>query len=213
MGLFQERPSVGDNAPLYTTGMNKTVLIVGLGNIGKEYENTRHNIGFSILDNFAEKQGFDPWVSKKDQHCAMTSKTIGSTRVILCKPTTLMNNSGQAMQAIQHYYKIANSSTLVVYDELDIDFGQIRTRKGGSSAGHNGVKSLLSHCGDDFYRARIGIGPKHPEQIDSAEFVLSSFDSKEQKNLPLLLRESNAILSEYSHGTGELLEETRNYLV
>ena len=143
----------------------------------------------------------------------MTSKTIGSTRVILCKPTTYMNESGKAVQAVQRYYKIANSSTLVIYDELDINFGQIRTKRGGSSAGHNGVKSLLSHCGDDFGRARIGIGPKVPEQIDSADFVLSKFSDKEQKKKSLLLKESNAILSEYAHGAGELLEETRSFLV
>ena len=212
MGLFQERPSVGDNAPLYTTGMNKTILIVGLGNVGKEFDSTRHNIGFAVLDYFAEKQDFDPWLIKKDQYCAMTSKTIGSTRVILFKPTTLMNNSGQAMQAIQHYYKIANSSTLVVYDDIDIDYGQIRTRIGGASAGHNGVKSLIQHCGEDFARARIGIGPKKPEQIDSADYVLSNFNANEQDNMPLLLKESSAILSEYAHGSGALLEETRSFI-
>jgi PTH1 family peptidyl-tRNA hydrolase len=211
MGLFQERPSTGDNAPLYTTGMNKTVLIVGLGNIGKEYNNTRHNIGFEIIDFFAAKHGFDPWVSKKDQFCVTTSKTIGSTRVILCKPTTYMNESGRALQAVQRFYKIANSSTLVVYDELDIHFGQLRTRIGGGSAGHNGVKSLIAHCGDDFGRLRIGIGPNSSAHIDSADFVLAAFGKKDTAMIPLLLIEANSILSEYAHNAGQLQEETRSF--
>ncbi len=213
MGLFQERPSTGDNAPLYTTGMNKTVLVVGLGNIGKEYNNTRHNIGFKIVDFFAAKHSFDPWVSKKDQFCWTTSKTIGATRVILCKPTTYMNESGRALQVVQRFYKIANSSTLAVYDELDIDFGQIRTRTGGGSAGHNGVKSLIAHCGEDFGRLRVGIGPNSSSHIDSASFVLAAFGKKQTEMIQLLLIEANAILSEYVHSAGQLQEETRSFIV
>lgn len=213
MGLFQRRPVIGDNAPLYTTGMQQTVLIVGLGNVGPEYDGTRHNVGFAMLDYFAEKQGFDKWMIKKDLKCAHTSQVIGSTRVILCKPTTYMNKSGEAVQAVQNYFKISNSKTLAVYDELDIDFGQIRTRVGGSAAGHNGVKSLIQHCGDDFGRVRVGIGPKKPEQIDSSGFVLSRFDKAQEKQLPLLLQETNAILSEYAHGAGELPAETRSFIL
>lgn len=213
MGLFERKINVGDNAPLYTTGINKTLLIVGLGNVGNEYEGTRHNIGFAVLDYFSEKHGFEAWHVKKDLYCAFSSHTIGSSRVILCKPTTLMNNSGQAMQAVQKYFKVTNSATLAVYDELDIRFGQIRTRRGGTSAGHNGIKSLISHCGEDFARLRIGIGPKKPAQIDSADFVLSTFSKTQEKNIALLLREANAILSEYVYGEGTLLEETRSFLI
>lgn len=213
MGLFERKINVGDNAPLYTTGMNKTILIVGLGNIGKEYDKTRHNIGFDIVNYFAEKHNFEPWHTKKDLHTMISTATIGSARTVLIKPTTLMNNSGNALRAVQHYYKIPNSLTLAVYDELDIDFGQLRTRRGGSSAGHNGIKSLIQHCGEDFARLRVGIGPKKPDQIDSADFVLAQFDTKEKKQRPLLLKEANAILSEYAYGAGELLEETRSFLV
>jgi peptidyl-tRNA hydrolase, PTH1 family len=213
MGLFQRRPIVGDNLPLYTTGEQKTVLIVGLGNIGEEYEGTRHNIGFAVLDYFAEKQGFDNWLVKKELHCALAQHTLGSARVILCKPTTFMNESGRALQAVQHFYKIANSSTLAVYDELDIDFGQIRTRVGGSAAGHNGVKSLIQHCEDDFGRVRIGIGPKKPEQMDSADFVLGKFSADEKKQLPLLLQETNSLLSEYAYANGALTTETRSFIL
>jgi peptidyl-tRNA hydrolase, PTH1 family len=213
MGLFQRRPIIGDNAPLYTTGMQKTLLIVGLGNIGKDYEGTRHNIGFDVIDHFAEKQGFPGWTVKKDLFCAETSHTLGSARVILCKPTTFMNESGKAVQAMQRFYKIANSSTLVVHDELDIDYGQIRTRLGGGAAGNNGIKSLIQNCGEDFGRVRIGIGPKKPAQIESADFVLSKFSSKEKEQLSLLRQETNSILSEYCYGNGELITETRTFIL
>lgn len=211
MGLFQKRP-IFDNVPLYTVGTEVTLLIVGLGNIGKEYNNTRHNIGFDIIDAFAEKQNFSPWVVKKDLHCAQTSTTVGSARVILCKPTTYMNESGRAVQAMQQFYKIDNSKTLVIYDELDIEFGQIRTRIGGGSAGHNGVKSVTQHCGESYGRVRIGIGPKTHESMDTADFVLQKFTKEQQASIPQLAQEANAIISEYVHANGALLAETRSFL-
>lgn len=211
MGLFQRRPSVESSAPLYTVGQNITLLIVGLGNPGKEYDGTRHNIGFEVIDNFAKKQSFDNWINKKDLHCLQTSQTIGSNRVILCKPTTFMNESGRAVKAMQHFYKIDNSKTLVIYDELDIDFGHIRTRVGGSSAGHNGVKSVTAACGESYGRLRIGIGPKKHKDMDTTDFVLGKFSKTEQKQMPLLLQETKAILSEYAHGDGNLLAETRSF--
>src|SRR5690606_21448332 len=110
------------HAPLFTLGSQKTVLIVGLGNIGKEYDNTRHNAGFMCVDEFARQQDFPGWVEKKDLKCYISKQTVGSTQVILVKPTTYMNESGQAMAAVQHFYKIPCSATLVVHDELDINF-------------------------------------------------------------------------------------------
>lgn len=213
MALFQRRPEAGHAVQYYTLGQNKTLLIVGLGNPGKEYDDTRHNIGFAALDAFAEANNFDPWVNKKDLKCEMTSGRLGETRVILIKPTTYMNLSGEAAQAVAHFYKIPASRIVAVYDEIDIDFGQIRTRTGGSSAGHNGVKSLIQHLGEDFGRVRIGIGPKTPEQIDSADFVLARFSSEQQAQLKNLTRETTAILSEYCYGDGQLPAETRNFMV
>ncbi len=214
MGLFQRLPTHDSaNMPLYSIGEQVTVLIVGLGNPGKEYDDTRHNVGFDVIDHFASKQGLDNWVNKKDLHCLQASGTIGSTRVILCKPNTFMNDSGKAVQAVQHFYKIENSKTLVVYDELDIEFGHIRTRIGGSSAGHNGVKSITQACGEDYGRVRIGIGPKKPQQMDTADFVLAPFSKTHQKQLPDLRQESNAILSEYAHASGQLLAETRSFII
>lgn len=213
MGLFAKRPILDANAPLYTLGLNDTIIIVGLGNPGKEYNGTRHNIGFEILDHFAQKQGFDNWILKKDMHCLQTSHTIGNTRVILCKPNTFMNESGRAVKAVQHFYKVHNDRTLVVYDELDIDFGHIRTRTGGSSAGHNGVKSVTNACGESYNRVRVGIGPKKPKEMDTSDFVLARFSKTNEKEMPQLLQESNAILSEYAHNPAELLAETRSFII
>lgn len=212
MALFQKKPSVENSKPAYTLGLHKQLLIVGLGNIGKEFENTRHNIGFACVDALAASQGIDDWAHKKDLKSMVASGQVGETRVILCKPTTMMNLSGAAVQAVSHFYKIDLASVVVVHDELDIEFGQIRTRSGGSDAGHNGIKSLIEQLDEGFGRVRVGVGPKTPAQMDSADFVLAKFSSEEQTQLKNLLQESTAILTEFIH-SGTLPVETRNFLV
>lgn len=222
MSLFVRRDN-SDEAPLYKTvlGLNsfnnaqgsQPLLIVGLGNIGKEYEGTRHNIGFDTVDYFAVKQNLEKWTAKKDLHCQQASGVVGNKRVIACKPTTLMNDSGKAVQAMQRFYKIDNANTVVIHDELDINFGQIRTRIGGGPAGHNGVKSIIENIGEDFGRVRIGIGPKKPTQIDSSDFVLGGFNKAQQKNLPLLRQEINALLSEHCFSNSPLPAETRRFII
>ena len=163
MALFQKNPyDSTEKQPLYTLGLNKTVLVVGLGNKGKEYGGTRHNIGFDCIDAFARATDLSTWVEKKDLKCLLASGTVGNTRVIAIKPTTYMNLSGEAVQAAVNFYKIAPSSITVVHDELDIPFGQIRTRMGGSDAGNNGIKSIIQHMGEDFGRVRIGIKADTP---------------------------------------------------
>lgn len=198
--------------PLYSLGLNKSVLIVGLGNIGKEYTDTRHNIGFRAVEALAASQDFEGWTVKKDLKSQITSATIADTRVIVCKPTTMMNLSGEAVQAVANFYKIPVDNIVVVHDELDVNFGQIRTRMGGSDAGNNGIKSVTQHLGADYGRVRIGVGPKKPAQIDSADFVLAKFSPAEQKQLKNLLQESTAILTEYIH-SAQLPAETRTFLV
>lgn len=213
MALFQRRPEAGYATKYYTIGQNKMVLMIGLGNPGPEYDGTRHNIGFAALDAFAEANGFDPWVNKKDLKCEMAMGRLGETQVIAIKPTTFMNLSGEAAQAVAHFYKIPVERIVAVYDEIDVDFGQIRLRTGGSSAGHNGVKSLIKHLGEGFGRVRVGIGPKEPEQMDSADFVLAKFSSEQQAQLKNLTQETNAILSEYVFNDGQLPAETRSFIV
>jgi len=213
MALFQRRPEAGHAIQYFTLGQNKQLLIVGRGNPGKEYDGTRHNIGFAALDAFVAANDFDPWVSKKDMRCEMAMARMGDTQVIAIKPTTFMNLSGEAVYTIAHFYKIPADRIVAVYDELDIEFGQIRLRKGGSSAGHNGVQSLIQHIGEDFGRVRIGIGPKDPERMDGADFVLGKFYPPQLAHLKELTREVSAILSEYTYGDGQLPTETRNFMV
>lgn len=160
MGLFDRKKTTFDSvAPLYTVGNSKTVLIIGLGNIGPEYTNNRHNLGFMVLDQYRTTHDFSGWTAKKDLECELATGQIGSTRVLLVKPTTYMNSSGDCAQKVQKFYQIYNQATIVVHDELDVDFGTIRTRIGGGSAGHNGIKSITDQLGEDYGRVRIGIGP------------------------------------------------------
>lgn len=213
MGLFQRRPQVSDPVNYVTVGMNKTILIVGLGNPGKDYDGTRHNIGFDCLDTFVAKNSeMDDWLAKKDLKCLMSNGRLGETRVIAIKPATFMNLSGEAVQAVSHFYKITPQNIVVIHDELDIPFGQIRTRIGGSAAGHNGIKSIIQQLGEDFGRVRIGIGPKVPEQIDSADFVLKKFSSEQQEHVPALRKETLAIVTEYIYGS-QLATDTRSFLI
>lgn len=213
MSWLTNRPQAADTIQFASMGLGKTVLIVGLGNPGSEYDLTRHNVGFYALDSFVEATGeMGPWSDKKDFKGQVSSGQLGQTRVIALKPQTFMNISGEAVQAVAAFYKILPANILVAHDELDIDFGQIRLRQGGSSAGHNGIKSVTQHLGENYGRVRIGVGPKRPEQIDSADFVLQRFSTDEQQQLPALAREVSTILSEYIYG-GELPHDTRSFII
>lgn len=213
MAWLQKKPQVSDSIMFYSMGLNKTKLIVGLGNPGKEYAGSRHNIGFEAVTAFVSSDSsFDPWINKKDLKCMFTSSRMGDTKVIVIKPDTFMNLSGEAVQAVMSFYKIAPEQTLIIHDELDVDFGQIRLRSGGGSAGHNGLKSIISQVGENFGRVRVGIGPKKPNEIDSADFVLQRFTDKESDELSSLYRETNSIISEFIYGN-QLPTETRSFLV
>lgn len=215
MALFIKKPELGSRIGFTTYGMNKAMLIVGLGNIGAEYDGTRHNIGFMCVDEFARKNDFPTWTNKTDLKCHLTSTMLGDTKIYLIKPTTYMNLSGEAVQAVAHFYKIPSDKIIVVHDEIDINFGQIRLRMGGSSAGHNGIKSVSTHIGEQYGRIRVGVGPKsagqRTEQIDSADFVLKKFSAAEQADLPKLKREVSAALSELAYGS-PLTPDTRSFL-
>ncbi len=207
MGLFdRKRTSYYDAQPYYTIGGQRTLLVVGLGNPGEKYANTRHNAGFMALDFYAQAKNCGDWVLKKDLEALECRGEAGNTRIILVKPQTFMNESGRAVQKIQQFYKISNQDTLVVYDELDVDFGTIRTRVGGGAAGHNGIKSLIANCGEEFALIRIGIGPKTPSQIDSADFVLQNFSKDQLETLPKILRNACALIDETT--AGPLTEQT-----
>lgn len=213
MSWLANKPQASEGVQLYSIGLNKTYLLVGLGNPGNEYDLTRHNIGFKVLDDFVSTSDeMSDWIHKKDLKCHLSSGQFGQNRVIAVKPTTYMNLSGEAVQAAASFYKIPAESVVAIHDELDIDFGQIRMRSGGNAAGHNGIKSITQHIGERYGRMRIGIGPKQPPQIDSADFVLQRFSTAEQAQLGNLSREAIAIINEYLYG-GTLPHDTRSFIV
>lgn len=210
MGLFvRDQHSVTDK-PLYQIGLQKSLLIVGLGNPGKEYDLTRHNIGYFCIDGFAASNGFEPWSVKKTLKSHLTIHAIGKNRVILCKPQTFMNTSGEAVLAVQQFYKISASDTIVIHDELDLDYGQIRTRVGGGSAGHNGLNSIIEQGSQQAGRIRIGIHNEIANKADGADFVLSKFSKDEQARLPELSTVVSELINEYI-AAGQLPADTRSF--
>ena len=213
MAWFQKRPQVALPANYVTVGQNNTLLLVGLGNPETKYQGTRHNIGFECIDFFVNKyEEMSDWVGKKDLKCLMSTGRINDTQIIAIKPTTYMNLSGEAVSLVLAFYKAQPAHTVVIHDELDIDFGNIRTRYGGSDAGHNGIKSVTERIGEDYGRIRIGIGPKKPAKIDSADFVLQKFSASELKQINNLKKECTAILSEFVYNKN-LIAETRSFIV
>lgn len=151
--------------------------IVGLGNPGLKYENTRHNVGFMTIDYLARKHGID--VKKAKFKSLYGQGEISGHKVMLIKPQTYMNNSGEAVRDIKNYYKFDSDKLIVIYDDIDIDFGTIRIRKKGSAGSHNGMKSIIYQIEDDkFPRIKVAIGKKN-EFMDLANFVLSGFSQKE----------------------------------
>jgi len=147
-------------------------LIVGLGNPGQQYQKTRHNAGFLFLDRLASELGVF-WVSQSKFQCSLAEANIGNTSVMLLKPTTFMNRSGESVGKVARYYKVMPEEILVVHDELDFNPGVLRLKISGGHAGHNGLRDIISHLGsNEFYRLRIGIGRPDQKQ-DVANFVLS----------------------------------------
>ena len=157
-------------------------LIVGLGNPGREYEATRHNVGFITLDRFAQQEQFS---IKKIKFKSLISDTmIAGKRCIIMKPSTFMNNSGEAVGECAGFYKIAPQNIIVIYDDINFQPGEMRIRKQGSDGGHNGMKSIIYHLNSNaFQLIRMGIGSKPHPDYDLADWVLSRFSESEIKAL------------------------------
>jgi peptidyl-tRNA hydrolase, PTH1 family len=155
-------------------------LVAGLGNPGRDYEHTRHNVGWVVLEALARKHGL-AWkrAPQFDAEIARWDLGAGRTRWLM-KPLTFMNESGRAVGAMARFYKIEPPDIAAVYDDLTIDLGLTKVSVTGSAGGHNGVSSLLEHLGSGFVRYRIGIGPRQPPQIDMADFVLGKFTPDQQ---------------------------------
>jgi PTH1 family peptidyl-tRNA hydrolase len=155
-------------------------LIVGLGNPGDRYASTRHNIGFMALDRIAQRYGIP--VGQKGFHSLHGSGRVGESKVMLVKPQTFMNRSGEAVGEVAAYFRIPPCDILVIYDDIDLPFGRLRVRGGGGSGGQRGMASIISTLGtDEFPRVRVGIG--RPESGDVSGYVLSAFNSDERKVL------------------------------
>lgn len=180
-------------------------LIAGLGNIGDKYCFTRHNVGFMIVD----KMALDNDLSFREERklkCFLTKFRHGDEDIVLIKPTTYMNLSGDAVQLVMNYYKISIEDVLVIYDDLSLELGKMRFRANGSDGGHNGIKSVLKCVGtQNVARLKIGIGPQPP--IPSEAFVLQNFTKDQLEDLkPVLKKSTEAVLYYFDNG----LAKTQN---
>ena len=165
--LFKKIEQKSDTGPV-------SFIIAGLGNIGKKYEHTRHNAGFLAIDYIAEKLGAR--IDRVKFNSTVGEADIEGVRVLLMKPSTLMNNSGVAIGEAASFYKIPAERVLILHDEISFDPGVIRIRRKGSAGGHNGLKSIISHLGsDEFPRIKIGVGKKPTPEYDLVDFVLGKF--------------------------------------
>ncbi|HIS38718.1 MAG TPA: aminoacyl-tRNA hydrolase [Candidatus Onthousia faecavium] len=169
-------------------------LIVGLGNPTKKYENTRHNMGFMVIDNYLDNRGIKEKYKEKFEALYLETN-IHSEKVIFVKPLTYMNNSGIAVSKFVNFYKIAPKDILIVSDDLDLELGKFRLRPKGSSGGHNGLKSIISYLNtDEFKRLRVGISNNTDNIID---YVLSGFSKQEKEILEEEFLILNKVLDDY----------------
>ena len=169
-------------------------LVVGLGNKGREYENTRHNMGFMLVDRYLQYKNITDKFKEKF-NAMYIETTINNEKVIFIKPMTYMNNSGIAVRAFVDFYKLNSEDILVISDDLDLDLGKFRLRRNGSSGGHNGLKSIISHLGtDNFKRLRIGISN---DKDDVINYVLSKFSKKELNEIDTMFNTLVTVLDDY----------------
>ena len=163
-------------------------IIVGLGNPGREYENTRHNIGFDVIDKLADQENIG--VLEKKHKAIIGKGVIAGQKCILAKPQTFMNLSGESVRAAADFYKVEPENILVIYDDVSLEPGQLRIRGKGSAGGHNGIKNIIAHLGtQEFPRIKVGVGEK-PGSMDLADYVLSRFSKGEQEMMDQAFREA-----------------------
>ena len=162
-------------------------LIVGLGNPGNKYEKTRHNIGFEVINHLQKEMGI---TNEREKFQGLLSeKNIDGEKVLFLKPQTFMNLSGNSIIEVVNFYKIdPQKELIVIYDDMDLPVGKLRVKEKGSSGGHNGIKSIISHLGDQFLRIKCGIGRGKENTVD---FVLGQFDKSEQKEVTLMIENAS----------------------
>ncbi len=175
-------------------------LIIGLGNPGKQYEKTRHNVGFMAADLIAETHFFSRFKKQSKFNAELAEGTINNVKTIIAKPQTFMNSSGEAVQKLKSYFNLPDDSLIVIHDELDIELDRVKVCEDGSSAGHNGIKSLIQTLNTEtFRRVRIGVRNKKADNIAADKFVLSRFSFIERHKLnkyilPQVLEEVEEII-------------------
>lgn len=162
-------------------------LLLGLGNPGREYAETRHNLGWRLLDALADREGLT-WKSQPAFKAETTRWDHPSGRpILLAKPQTFMNESGDSARLLTSYFKVPNASVAVVYDDLTLDLGGVKVSCRGSAGGHNGVADVITRLGDGFTRFRLGIGPKQPPEMDLKDFVLGKFTLEQRRQVESVL--------------------------
>jgi len=178
-------------------------LFVGLGNPGSQYEDTRHNIGFKIIDKLVDELNARD-ISKTSFH----GKLYRTPTTLFLKPTTFMNLSGKSVQPVQQFFKVELSDVIVIHDDIDLPFGALRFKKGGGHGGHNGLRSIDAHLGKEYIRVRVGVGkPEHKSQV--ADYVLHDFSLEEGTRLESLILHVSKACQKLM--TEELIEVKSDY--
>jgi len=185
------------------------ILFVGLGNPGSQYENTRHNIGFKVIDKLVGDCAINGLPARDISKTSFQGKLYRAANSLFLKPTTFMNLSGKSVQSVKHFFKVELENVIVVHDDIDLPFGAVRFKRGGGHGGHNGLKSLDTHITKEYLRVRIGVGkPEHKSQV--ADYVLHAFSQDEISMLDtlivhvtkacelLVVEELNEVKSKYS---------------
>ncbi|AUJ29184.1 aminoacyl-tRNA hydrolase [Liquorilactobacillus hordei] len=182
-------------------------LIVGLGNVGKEYDGTRHNVGFMVLDELAKEENVS--FNKIKNEASLADFMFNGEKIILAKPLTYMNESGRSVRPLLDFYKIPVENLIVIHDDMDLPVGHLRLRQKGSAGGHNGIKSLISHLGtQEFKRLKIGID--HPQRMSVVDWVLSRFTKEQQNQLDNGIRQSLDALNNWIE-TENFMETMNKY--
>ncbi|MEO5950274.1 MAG: aminoacyl-tRNA hydrolase [Candidatus Saccharimonadales bacterium] len=175
-------------------------IIIAQGNPESQYNGTRHNVGFFLLDTYAAKHDAQ-WQTKTKFKSEYTELMIKGEKILLFKPTTFYNSTGEAASAIKAFYKIENDQILVIHDELALPFGTLRTRQDGSDAGNNGIKSINAHIGTDYARLRVGIANDKRSLVGDADFVLGKFTADEEVALTDITKSAHGIINLFVTGT------------
>ncbi len=166
-------------------------LVVGLGNPGRRYVSTRHNVGFKVVENLQNRWQI---LGESAQLGSLVgSGMIANTRTILARPQKFMNRSGHPVASIAGYYKLEEERVLVVHDDVDLPFGEVRVKRGGGHGGHNGLRDLIKHIGREFPRVRVGVG-RPPEGWDTADYVLGKWTPAESTEVPSMVAEASDVV-------------------